>query len=613
VTVTVTVARSGDRPREEGILIRYSVQLADPDRHHFSVECRLENPAPQQAFMLPSWIPGSYLLREFARHVVAIEAEDAHGSVALEQTAKGTWVARGAEGLLIVRAVIYAFDLSVRGAYFDRQRAFFNGTSLFLLPEGHEESPVELTLERPRFAAADWRVATALRPDTVDAAGFGRYVADDYDELIDHPAEIGDFTLVEFTAASVPHRFAIAGRIDTDPERLAADLTRICTAQIDFFGRPAPFDRYVFLGLAVGNGYGGLEHRASTSLIFKRGDLPKPGESGVPRDYQRFLALASHEYFHSWHVKRSKPAAFMPYRLDRRNHTSLLWVFEGITSYYQDIFLLRSGLIGRDAYLRRLGELLTRVYRVPGRRHQSLAAASFNAWDQLYKPDANSVNAGISYYSKGALVALALDLTLRSAGSGSLDDLVQALWQRFGREGRGLPEDGFELLAAEIGGAATRGFFDAAVRGTEDPDLEALFGRFGLRLVLRQTEGPRDGGGTPPALAAPRLSLGASFETAAGGLKLLTVQDGQPAQGAGLAPGDIIVALDRIQATGDTLEERLGRYEEGDEILVSFFRGDLLSEARLRLAAAPADTCFIAIDSGAPTEAVALRRAWLGD
>lgn len=563
--------------------------------------------------MLPSWIPGSYLLREFARHVVAIEAEDAHGPVALEQTAKGTWVATGAEGLLIVRATVYAFDLSVRGAYFDRQRAFFNGTSLFLLPEGQESAGIELTLERPRFAAADWRVATAMRADAVDAAGFGRYVAGSYDELIDHPFEIGDFAVVAFEAASVPHRFAIAGRIDTDLERLATDLAQLCTAQIDFFGRPAPFDRYVFLGLAVGSGYGGLEHRASTSLIFKRGDLPKPGETGMPRDYQRFLALVSHEYFHSWHVKRSKPAAFMPYRLDRRNHTSLLWVFEGITSYYQEIFLLRSGLIGHDAFLRRLGELLTRVYRVPGRRRQSLAAASFNAWDQLYKPDANNVNAGINYYSKGALVALALDLHLRARGNGTLDDLVRLVWQRFGREGRGLAEDGFEAIAAEIGGDDMRVFFAAAVHGTEDPDLAALFERFGLRFVLRQTEGARDAGGTPPSLAHERLSLGASFEPAGGGLRLTTVLDGQPAQGAGLAPGDIIIALDRIQASVDTLEERLGRYEEGDEVLVSFFRGDLLSEARLRLASAPADTCFIQVDPGASAEAGALRRAWLGD
>ena len=564
--------------------------------------------------MLPSWIPGSYLLREFARHVVAIEASDAAGPVALEQTAKGSWMATGASGVLSVRLTAYAFDFSVRGAWLDRERAFFNGTSLFLLPEGRESEPVELEVERPAFAqATDWHVATAMPAIAVDAAGFGRYQAADYDELIDHPFEIGVHTTVEFKAAGVPHRFVIAGRHDADTDRLATDLAQLCTAQIDFFGRPAPFERYAFLGLAVGNGYGGLEHRDSSSLIFKRTDLPKPGESGVPRDYQRLLGLVSHEYFHNWHVKRSKPAAFVPYRLDRRNHTRLLWVFEGITSYYQELFLIRSGLLGREALFRRLGETLTRVYRVPGRRRQNLADSSFNAWDQLYKPDANSINAVISYYSKGALVALALDLKLRAAGTGSLDTIVRALWQRYGSRGEGLPEDGFEALAVETGGEDLREFFAAAIRGREDPDLASLFAPFGIRFRLRQSEGARDAGGTPPTLKRTRLSLGAVLEPQVSGLKLASVFDSQPAEAAGLAPGDIIVALDGIQAVGDTLEDRLGRYDEGDEIVVSYFRSDLLGETRLTLAAAPADTCYLEPDPAPPPAAAALSRAWLGD
>ncbi|MDX1562338.1 MAG: peptidase M61, partial [Gammaproteobacteria bacterium] len=404
--------------------------MADPDRHHFIVECRLDDALPEQPFTLPSWIPGSYLLREFARLIVAIEASGDAGPVQVEQTAKSTWVARSAGGPLTLTITVYAYDESVRGAYFDRRRAFFNGPCLFLEPAGRGDEPVELELERPSFdASGSWRVATAMTEVAVDDSGFGRYRAASYDELLDHPFEIGDHAVVEFDAAGVPHRFVVAGRIDTDLDRVAADLAQLCTAQIDFFGRPAPFERYTFLGLAVGTGYGGLEHRASSSLIFRRDDLPKPGEPGLPRDYQRFLGLASHEYFHSWHIKRSKPAAFMPYRLDRRNHTRLLWVFEGITSYYQELFLLRSGLLGAEAFLRRIAELLTRVYRVPGRAHQNLEAASFNAWDHLYKPDPDSVNRGVSYYSKGALVALALDLTVRKATDSerSLDRIVLEL------------------------------------------------------------------------------------------------------------------------------------------------------------------------------------------
>jgi len=564
--------------------------------------------------MLPSWIPGSYLLREFARHVVAIEAEADGRPVSLEQTAKGTWTAAGAEGPLRVRATIYAFDLSVRGAWLDRYRAFFNGPALFLVPEGREHGPVELVLEPPEDPAmSGWRVATAMRAVSVDQRGFGRYAAADYDELIDHPFEIGMHASAAFEAAGVPHRLVVAGRIDTDLERVAVDLAQLATAQIDFFGRPPPFEHYVFLGLAVGEGYGGLEHRASSSLIFRRGDLPKPGDPGVSREYQRFLGLASHEYFHSWHVKQTKPAAFVPYRLDRRNHTRLLWVFEGITSYYQERFLLTSGLLGADAFLRRIAELLTRVYRVPGRKRQSLAASSFNAWDQLYKPEPNSANAGVSYYSKGALVALALDLKLRLETGTTLDAVVQALWQRYGKAGTGVPEDGFDALAAELAGEGIRAFLAAAVEGTDDPDLPGLLGAFGLRLGFRQAEGPQDRGGTPPKAAAVRLALGAACEAHGAGLRLTIVFDGEPAQAAGLAPGDIIVALDRLQVTSDTIGERLARYEAGDEISVSFFRGDELNATSLRIAPAPADTCFIEIDAAAPPEAVARRRAWLGD
>ena len=330
------------------------------------------------------------MLRDFARHVVALEAASKGRALDVVKLDSGTWSVRGAQEELTLTATVYALDQSVRGAYLDRSRGYFNGPCVFLLPDGRDREAIEVELEAPRNLNCEgWRVATALAPQTVDEHGFGTYGAADYDELLDHPVEISDFESVEFEAAGVPHHLVVAGRFESDLERVAADLKQVCEAQIDFFGRPAPFGRYWFLCLAVGDGYGGLEHRASTSLIFGRDDLPKAGESGVPREYQRFLALASHEYFHTWHVKRSKPAAFMPYRLDRRNYTRLLWVFEGITSYYQDLMLLRSGVLGLSAFLQRIGELLTRVYRSPGRLKQSLAESSFDAWDILYRPAPN--------------------------------------------------------------------------------------------------------------------------------------------------------------------------------------------------------------------------------
>jgi predicted metalloprotease with PDZ domain len=597
-------------------LIRYLVRLADLDRHLFEIECRIDNPAPEQRFSLPSWIPGSYLLREFARYVVRVDAVADKQSLPTEKVDSGTWIVRSAAAELALKVTVYALDQSVRGAYLDRRRGYFNGPCVFLLPEGRDSDAIELTLEPPRNPLCEaWRVATALKQLDVNEQGFGKYVAADYDELIDHPVEISDFEAVEFEAAGVPHRLVVAGRFDSDLDRVASDLKRVCETQIEFFGRPAPFDRYWFLCLAAGSdAYGGLEHRASTSLIFSRDDLPKAGEAGVPRDYQRFLALASHEYFHTWHVKRTKPAAFIPYRLDRRNYTRLLWVFEGITSYYQEIMLLRSGLVDVRAFLQRIGESLTRVYRTPGRLRQSLAASSFDAWDVLYKPEANHPNSSISYYTKGALVALALDLTMRrdSGGKTSLDHVMRELWRRYGARAVGVPEDGFESLSIELGGPQLERFFAAAVRGTEDLAIGELLGAFGIRFELRAAAGPDDKGGTPRPANGELLALGIGYRERDTGLELTTVLEGGPAQRAGLNPGDVLIAVDRLKVNERNLKKRLARFEEGERITATAFRGDELLEVGLVLRAAPLDTCVLAIEDAPGPEALRLRQAWLG-
>jgi len=589
---------------------------ADLNRHIYEVECLVENPDEDQLITLPSWIPGSYLLREFARHVVSIRATSNGRELVVEKLDKGTWSCRGAKKELAVTIQVYALDRSVRGAYLDETRSFFNGTCLFLCPKGHEDQPVELLIKVPADSrCTKWRVATSMRCSDVDNNGFGLYEAENYDELIDHPFEISYHDVIAFEAGGVPHEFIIAGRHEADLERVATDLCLLCETHNRFFGKTAPFESYRFLGLAVGDGYGGLEHRASSSLIFNRSDLPTRQESGVSASYQRFLGLCSHEYFHSWNVKRIKPAAFSPYQLERRNLTRLMWVFEGITSYYQDLLLLRSELIGEKDYLRRLGQILTRVYRAPGRFKQSLAEASFDAWDKLYKPDANFNNVAISYYSKGALVALALDLTLRrdSDSAVTLDLVMLELWKRFGMVGIGVAEDDFESLVEELSGCDMQEFFDVAVRGTEDLPLANVLKGFGVKLGFRASTGPEDlGGWTSGGSAEQPPSLGAKYAERSFGVELTQLLDGGSAQAAGLIPGDHLIAINGLKVTSAKLDAQLARFEEEDEILVNVFRDDELVEREMTLQKAPLTTCFLDFDKEACADSVARRELWLG-
>lgn len=581
-------------------MIEYRVRLADPRRHWFEVDCRIASAGATEDFELPSWIPGSYLLREYARHVVWAEAFDAQGdSLTVAKTSHNVWRCQTKGGSVTLRLTVYALDESVRGAWLDTRRAWFNGPCLFVRPLNRPDTEARLTIEPPAAPFDAWQVATAMAPIATDDRGYGEYRAADYDELLDHPVVIGDFDRIEYEAGGVPHSLVIVGSHDADLERVADDLRRLCDTQIEFFGGPPPFDRYVFLCLTGSDGYGGLEHRASSTLMFNRRNLPRRSSAGVSKDYQRMLSLASHEYFHAWHVKRTKPVAFMPYRPSERNLTRLLWVFEGITSYYQDRFLLRSGLIEDKAYLQRVGEMISNVLRIPGRHVQSLSDSSFDAWDKLYKPNENSPNAGVSYYSKGAVVALALDLEIRRRhDSGiTLDKIVQALWREFGAQNIGVPEDGFELLAMRLAGDELSATFESAIRGTEDPPLAELFADLAIDLE--------------PAQSQVNAWLGIVPRAANEGVECVSVLDGGPAQSAGLNPGDIIVAVDKRKVTLDNMNELLRRHDVGAVIAVSFFRGDELLECSAALAAAPHDSYQLRLRENGNARQIALREAWL--
>jgi predicted metalloprotease with PDZ domain len=554
-------------------MIRYTITPSNPHAHLFTVSMQVDAPAPEgQRLRMPAWIPGSYMIRDFAKNIVRIEASSRGKPVRLTKEDKDTWRAAPCKGPLEVNIEVYAWDLSVRTAHLDATHGFFNGSSMFLEALGHTDSPIEVTL-RPPPDVADWRVATALpRSKGTSAHGFGRYQAANYDELIDHPVEMGRFTLATFTARGVPHEVAITGRHDCDLKRLTDDLKRICEHQINFFHGPTqkpPFTRYVFMVMAVGDGYGGLEHRASTALIAKRDDLPHAGMEGASEGYRNFLGLCSHEYFHTWNVKRIKPAAFTPYALARETHSPQLWFFEGFTSYYDDLVLVRTGRITREQYFNTLCKTLDNVQRGSGRTKQSLADSSFDAWTKYYRQDENAPNAIVSYYAKGSLVALALDLTIRqqTAGKRSLDDVMRTLWREHGATGIGLEDGEIESIAELVTGCNLKDFFAKTVYSTEDAPLKALFKGIGLELSTSR--------GSP--------SIGAKTSADAAGVKLAQVWDGGTAQAAGLSAGDVIVALNGLQVSNSHFEARIKRIGVGKQAKVHAFRRDELMEHTLTI------------------------------
>ena len=567
--------------------IHYSIVPKDLAGHVFKVTLQVDQPDPLgQEFKLPAWIPGSYMVREFARHIVQIKASSSGKKVALTKLDKHGWRAAPATGPLTLEYEVYAWDLSVRSAHLDQTHGFFNGTSVFLRVLGQEQSRHVVDIQKPSEPeCAKWRVATTLPLLKAKLYGFGTYAAQNYDELIDHPVEMGTFAKVTFSVLGVPHDFILTGVVpNVDLERIASDLEKICAYQIALFEpktKRAPVDRYVFLTMAVGDGYGGLEHRASTALLCSRSELPVKGGAAASDGYITFLGLCSHEYFHTWNVKRIKPDAFADYDLQQENYTSLLWFFEGVTSYYDDLVLLKSGVINESTYFTLVSKVLNGVLRGAGRNLQSLAESSFDAWSKYYRQDENSPNAIVSYYTKGSLLAMTLDLTIRraTAGKKSLDDLMRLLWQKFGRDfyqlaqgGRqqGVSEQQLEELTAQLTGLKMKSFFDQYVRGTRELPLADLLPDFGVQLAdLRKADKP---------------SLGVKLKNDNNDCKLLQVYTGSAAHQAGLSAGDILVAIEGLRVSGaDTVSKLLSSYRVGTQIVVHAFRRDELMSFNLRL------------------------------
>jgi len=578
--------------------IYYRIIPDRPEAHTYKVVCTISQPAAEgQRVWLPAWIPGSYMIRDFAKNIISLSASCNHQRIAVDKLDKQTWQCAVCAGPLIIEYEVYAWDLSVRAAHLDITHAYFNGTSVFLAVTDQENSPCEVDIVRPvgpRYAT--WRVATTLSHKAAADYGFGTYHAANYDELIDHPVEIGDFALSEFSVAGTPHAIAITGRQQADLPRLTRDVQVICEQQVQMFGELPDMDRYLFLLTVIDNGFGGLEHRASTSLLASRKSLPHTNMTQPTDDYINLLGLFSHEYFHTWHVKQIKPQEFIPYNLQREVHTHLLWAFEGITSYYDDLGLVRSGVISTEKYLELLGKAITKVIREPGRFKQSLPESSFEAWTKYYKQDENSPNAIVSYYVKGSLFALCLDLYIRQQTHqcASLDDVMRRLWTEFAKVNRGLSDDSIKTIVAELCGKNVDTFFQTYLEGTQDLPLTELLAQVGIDLHLRTTMSEEDLGGKEGDKKEYSIfSLGGRFANDAAGVKVTHAYDNGALQHAGISAGDVLLAANGIKLSKDNLRTVLAPYRIGDRLHIHAFRRDELMEFDLTLVSAEATTCYL--------------------
>ena len=537
-------------------MLHYQIEFDDYRQHLIHVTVRFVA-QPTQVLSLPTWIPGSYLIREFSKHIEGVRAYDEDGRLLqIRKNEKNKWQLFNTDfELITVEYDVYAYDLSVRGAYVDQTRLYVNPACACLGLDGQDDKAIEVELFLPP-ELKHFQLATGLPSKSLVK---GRYTlkAKNYAELIDSLFELADQTRFSFEANGIPHEFVVSGKHAMNEQRMKQDIEKICATEISMFGS-APFENYTFMTMATGNSYGGLEHPNSTSLISPRDDLPKANEPVEPStDYQRFLGLCSHEYFHSWLVKFIRPENFVNYDLNKEGYTSLLWIFEGFTSYYDDLILLRSGVINQESYIKLLKLQIDRYLQNPGRAVQTVAESSFDAWVKFYRQDENSNNAGTSYYNKGCLVALCLDLGLRLRGS-SLDELMRKLYEN-AQNGIQVNERTIYELANDLTGDDWSEQINHLINTTDELPLDQLFPEFGLSYTLNHDKS---------------LPFGLKLADKPEGVLIQSARRDGSGVLAGLSANDVIVAIDGLKATAKLVEKYAK--QDGTYIVYAFRRDEFM-------------------------------------
>lgn len=579
-------------------IIQYQITPKNVNAHIFKVRLTLDNPNPLgQIFSLPNWIIGSYLVRDFSKHIVSIQAYNGNQPIEIKKLDKNHWITHPCEEAIAVTYEVYAFDLSVRCAYLTNQRSFFNGSSVFLQAVGFNNVPCEIIIDYPTDEVlGQWQCATTL-PLKAKYKNSQIHTADSYQHLVDCPVEMADFTRFEFDVDNIPHAMTITGTHSTDIERLRQDLMRICQHHIDFFGGQPPFDNYLFLLLATTKGYGGLEHKNSSSLICSRKELPVFEQDNITPQYTRFLTLCSHEYFHAWWIKTIKPASFHTMDMDRENYTEQLWIFEGFTSYYDELSLLRTKLLSVQQYLILFSQTITKIQQTSGRFKQSLAQSSFDTWTKFYQQDENAPNAIVSYYTKGALLAFVLDIEIRKRTDDkfSLDNVLRLIWDNY--QETGLEDSTVKYIVEHLTQRDFSAFFDKYLYGVEELPIQSSFAYIGITCELSHKEGD---------LSKLGFLINKTQEYAV----ITHILDNSCIQAAGLYVGDKIIRINNNKIFAKELEKVLNNYSEGEHIKFGILRDELPNEIPLTIGYSEKTYCTLMLDDQSNTLTLRRQKRW---
>ncbi|MEM6403260.1 MAG: M61 family metallopeptidase [Cyanobacteria bacterium P01_D01_bin.116] len=548
----VTAPPSQSSTKQDKVTINYQVAMSNPQMHLFEVTLHLEDYSLSTLDLkMPVWTPGSYLVREYAKHLQDFSAVSDDKALIWRKIAKNHWqVDTDGISKVTVKYRIFANELTVRTNHLDATHGYFNGAAIFFRIPEFDKQLIRVTIQTPN---PQWHVTTTL---PVVEAQKNTFVAEDFDTLVDSPFEIGTHQIYDFEVRSLPHQLAIWGKGKVEVEPMIEDIKRIIEVEADMFDG-LPYEKYLFLLHLSAQSFGGLEHKNSCSLIYRRFGFCDREK------YERFMQLVAHEFFHLWNVKRIRPKELEVFDYDQENYTPSLWFCEGTTSYYDLLIPLRAGIYDIKSYLNNLSKEITRYQTTPGRKVQPVSESSFDAWIKLYRQDANSPNSQISYYLKGEMITLLLDLLIRSRHQNqrSLDDVMSKLWQQFGKDEIGYTAEELKQVIESVAGTDLTDFFQRYIHGIEELPFNEYLEPFGLKLVADKTDEP---------------FLGIKVVSNNGKESVKFVEYNSPAQIAGIDAGDELLAIDGIKVTGKQLSERLKDYQPQDTIEITVFHQDEL-------------------------------------